>query len=155
MVLKDAQCQLDELTARVRDNMNTGTNVEGFLLGKRSEYALMVDRENFDLRMDLDRELWQAQISNAEETKLQAERIGDYIEDCKNELTLLMKPQGLMPQAQFNAFKRFTFGEQVPLEECTFEWPKVDDLKRLNLKKLPVLREIRFRQTYTSCIGSV
>ena len=60
-----------------------------------------------------------------------------------------------MPKAQFNAFKRFTFGEQIGLDECTFEWPSLADLKKLNLKKLPVLKEIRLRQTYTSCIGSV
>jgi len=56
-----------------------------------------------------------------------------------------MKPQGLMPQAQFNALKRFTFGEQISMDQCTFEWPTIEDLKFLNLKKMPVLREIRFR----------
>ena len=75
--------------------------------------------------------------------------------ECKTELTQMMRPRGLLPQAQFNALKRFTFGEQIGLEECTFEWPSIDDLKRLNLKKLPVLKEIRFRQTYTQCIGAV
>ena len=41
------------------------------------------------------------------------------------------------------------------MDECTFEWPTLADLKKLNLKKLPTLTEIRLRQTYTSCIGSV
>ena len=50
-----------------------------------------------------------------------------------------------MPQAQFNALKRYTFGEQISMEECTFEWPTLNDLKKLNLKKLPVLSEIRLR----------
>ena len=43
--------------------------MEGILLGKTSEYNIMLDRENFDLRIDLDKELWEAQIKNAEETK--------------------------------------------------------------------------------------
>ena len=33
----------------VLQNLNQGTNVEGILLGKISEYALVLDRENFDL----------------------------------------------------------------------------------------------------------
>lgn len=32
--------------------------MEGFLLGKAKEYALVLDKEDFDLRMDLDEELW-------------------------------------------------------------------------------------------------
>lgn len=129
--------------------------MEGFLLGKAKEYALLLDKEDFDLRMDLDEELWQAQVRNAEESQIQAKRMSDYIKTSKTELTSLMRPQGLMPQAQFNAFKRYTFGEQIPLESCTFEWPSLANLKKLNLKKLPMLKEIRLRQTYTSCIGSI
>jgi len=68
------------------------------------------------LRLDLDIELWEAQIRNAEETNEQAKRISQAMEDSKEKLTTLMRPQGLMPQAQFNAFKRYTFGEQIPLE---------------------------------------
>ena len=83
----------------VGKNMNQGMNMEGFLLGKSKEYVLILDREDFDLRMDLDQELWQAQIKNAEETKLQAETIGGFMNGCKAELTKLMKPQGLMPRA--------------------------------------------------------
>ena len=57
-VMRDAQEKLDKLAQTVRTNMNQGTNMEGFLLGKTKEYVLTLDREDFDLRMDLDEELW-------------------------------------------------------------------------------------------------
>ena len=61
--------------------------MEGILLGKTKEYAISLDRENFDLRLGLDKELWEAQIKNAEETKKQAAKIGSYMNECKTELT--------------------------------------------------------------------
>lgn len=66
--------------------------MEGFLLGKAKEYGLMVDREDFDLRMDLDEELWQAQIRNAEETEAQALRMQDQMSQAKTDLSSLMRP---------------------------------------------------------------
>ena len=36
--------------------------MNGCLLGKTAEYALAVDVENFNLRLDLDLELWEAQV---------------------------------------------------------------------------------------------
>lgn len=144
-IVREAQAKLDSLAQMVQSNLNEGTNMEGILLGKTKEYAVELDRENFDLRIGLDKELWEAQIRNAEETKRQAEKIGRFMRECKTELTQILRPQGLMPQAQYKAMKRFTFGEQIGLDECTFEWPTLDDLKKLNLKQLPVLKEIRLR----------
>lgn len=66
--MKKAQKKLYKLNGLVQDNMSSGENMEGFLLGKTKEYSLMLDRENFDLRVDLDIELWNAQIDNVRET---------------------------------------------------------------------------------------
>ena len=91
-ILKEAEGKLDQLDTLVKGNMSQGTNVQGFLLGYAKEYKLKLDRENFDLRLDLDIELWEAQIRNASETQKQATRIGDYIEECKVDLTKIMRP---------------------------------------------------------------
>ena len=55
--------------------------MEGFLLGKEKEYQLILDQENLDLRLDLDIELWEAQIRNVEETQEQAKRLEKAVED--------------------------------------------------------------------------
>ena len=91
-ILTEVREKLDKLDQLVRENTNDGVNLEGFLLGKSSEYKVILDREDFDLRTGLDKELWQAQIKNALETKKQAEKVGTYLKQSKRELTELMRP---------------------------------------------------------------
>ena len=91
--------KIEKLNGLVQKNLSSGKNMEGFLLGKVKEYATILDTENFNLRIDLDRELWLAQIQNAKETQAQSQRIERYLEGCKTEVAKIMKPQGLMPQA--------------------------------------------------------
>ena len=55
-----ARKKIEKLNALVHKNMSSGKNMEGFLLGKTKEYALTLDTENFDLRLELDKELWLA-----------------------------------------------------------------------------------------------
>jgi len=59
-IIRDAQEKLNRLTEMVMTNMNQGTHMDGYLLGKTNEYAIVLDRENFDLRIGLDIELWEA-----------------------------------------------------------------------------------------------
>lgn len=59
-IIKKAQKKIDKLNGLVLTNTSSGENMEGFLLGKPKEYSLCIDRENFDLRVDLDMELWNA-----------------------------------------------------------------------------------------------
>ena len=55
-----ARRKIEKLNALVHKNMISGKNMESFLLGKTKEYALTLDTENFDLRLELDKELWLA-----------------------------------------------------------------------------------------------
>ena len=59
-ILKEVHQKLAQINALVAQNLNSGANMDGFLLGKLKEYALALDRESFDLRLDLDIELWEA-----------------------------------------------------------------------------------------------
>ena len=68
-IMSEVQKKLDQLADMVLENLNQGTNMEGILLGKIKEYALILDRENFDLRLDLDKELWESQIKNADSSE--------------------------------------------------------------------------------------
>ena len=58
--MADVRDKLGYLEALVRQNVSDGPNMDGFLLGKLNEYAVILDAESFDLRVDLDMELWEA-----------------------------------------------------------------------------------------------
>ena len=58
IILNEAQVKFDKLHALVKNSMSTGTNMDGFLLGKFKEYQMLVDSEDLNLRLDLDIELW-------------------------------------------------------------------------------------------------
>ena len=83
VIIKQVREKLSQIDALVKENLATGTNLDGFLLGKINEYKLILDQENFDLRCDLDIELWEAQIRNAEETQEQAKRIENAVKESK------------------------------------------------------------------------
>jgi len=59
-ILMKTRKKIEKLNGLVQKNLNSGKNMEGFLLGKVKEYAAILDTENFSLRIDLDRELWLA-----------------------------------------------------------------------------------------------
>ena len=80
VIIKEVREKLSQIDALVNENLASGTNLDGFLLGKMNEYKLILDQENFDLRCDLDIELWEAQIRNAEETQEQAKRVQNAVQ---------------------------------------------------------------------------
>lgn len=59
-ILMKISRKIEKLNGLVQKNLSSGKNMEGFLLGKVKEYATILDTENFNLRIDLDRELWLA-----------------------------------------------------------------------------------------------
>ena len=59
-ILMKTSKKIEKLNGLVQKNLSSGKNMEGFLLGKVKEYATILDTENFNLRIDLDRELWLA-----------------------------------------------------------------------------------------------